>query len=152
MRTETSCHSLLAFKGDELDPAKLIRHFSMKPVRPKKKGDRLGSRSGHPPALASTGYCGFSTSKSVSSKNINDHISFLLEEISRNLNDIKIIIRDNHLSWKIVCFFYPAQNLQALLSDSNIVKSKEIGIEIVSDESSEAVTFVWDTSDPENDG
>ena len=56
------------------------------------------------------------------------------------------------LSWKIVCFFYPPQNLQALLSDSNVVKSKEIGIEIVSDENSEAVTFVWDTSDPENDG
>jgi hypothetical protein len=152
MCTETSRNSLLAFKGDELDPAKLVRYFSMRPVRPKKKGDRLGSRPGSPPALAATGYCGFSTSGCVSSNNINDHISFLLEEISRNLDDIKIVIRDDHLSWEIVCFLYPPQNLQALLSDSNVVKSREIGIEIVTDDSSQAVTFVWDTSDPENDG
>src|SRR5260370_29939185 len=102
MCTETSCHSLLAFKGDELDPAKLIRHFSMKPVRPKKKGDRLGSRSGYPPALASTGYCGFSTSRNVSSKNINYHISFLPEAISPNFNDIQSTIRNDNLSWKTV--------------------------------------------------
>lgn len=152
MCTETSCNSLLVFKGDELDPAKLIRYFSMKPFRSKKRGDRLGNRAGYPPPLASTGYCGFSTSEYVSSKNLNDHISFLLEEISCNSNDIKNIIRDDHLSWEIVCFFYPPQNLQALLSKSNVVKSKEIGIEIVRDESSEAVTFVWDIPDPENNG
>jgi hypothetical protein len=122
----------------------------MEPVRPK-KGDRLGSRAGYSAALASTGYCGFSTSNCVKSKDMNDHISFLLEEISRNL---KKIVRDDHdhLSSKIIFFFYPQQDLQALLSDSNVAKSKRIGIEIVSDESSEAVTFVWDSSDPENKG
>jgi hypothetical protein len=147
--TETSCHSLLAFKGDELDPAKLFGFFSMKPVRPKKKGDPLGSHPGYPSALAPTGYCGFSTSKYVHSQNINDHVSFLLEAISRNLHDIKEIIRADHLSWKIVCFFDTPKILQALLSASNVVKSKEIGIELVSDDSSQAVTFVWDASDPE---
>jgi len=48
--------------------------------------------------------------------------------------------------------FIPRKIYKRFLSDSNVVKSKEIGIEIVSDESSEAVTFVWDTSAPENDG
>ena len=149
MCIEPSCSSLLAFVGDELDPTKLVGNFSIEPVRPKKKGDSLGSRPGYPNAIAHTGYCGFSTSKYVNSNNINDHIGFLLDEISNNLDDIKNIIRDDDLSWKIVCFFYPPQDFRTALSPSNLVKSTEIGIEIINDESTEAVTFVWDSPNPE---
>jgi hypothetical protein len=150
MSIEPSCLSLLVFKGDDLDPAKLFGFFSMKPVRPKKKGDPLGSRPGYPSALAPSGYCGFSTSRNVHSENINDHVSFLLEAISLNLHDIKEIIRADHLSWKIVCFFETPKILQTLLSDNNVIKSKEIGIDIVSDDSSQAVTFVWDVPNPKD--
>jgi hypothetical protein len=146
---EPSCSSLLDFVGDELDPTKLIGKFSIRPVRPKKKGDPLGNRPEYPNAVARTGYCGFSSSKYVNSNNINDHVSFLLEEISHNLDNIKNIVRDDHLSWKIVCFFHPPQDLQAALSASNLIKATEIGIEIVKDESIQAVTFVWDRPEPE---
>jgi len=144
--SETSCHALLVFKGNGLDQAKLIRKFSMKPVRPKKKGDRLGNRPGYPAPLAATGYCGFSTSECISSKNINDHVSFLLEEISRDLVAIREIVRNDHLYWEIVCFIHPEQQLKLVLNESNVIRSKEIGVRIVSDDSSDAVTFVWDNS------
>jgi hypothetical protein len=145
MTAPSSCHAILELVGDNLDPDKLRKLFSIKPKLARRKGDEQGRRPGRPTAFARTGYCGFSTLAHVSSDNINDHLEFLINEITRNFDRIQAIVMADKLTWQMVCFFdLPPAGPKSILRNSVVARASQMGIGIEIDTGDDAVTFVVD--------
>ncbi|MGH9352157.1 MAG: DUF4279 domain-containing protein [Terriglobia bacterium] len=140
---ETSCHAILDFSGDHIEPGEILNLVSVRPAFAIAKGESLSAKRPELSQRARTGYCGFSTNGHVYTEDINDHIEFLLDEVENNLTKIERIIREKNVSWKITCFFSESHiNLCANLRESIVDRAKNIGINLVRDKGS--VTVIWD--------
>ncbi len=79
--------------------------FTIRALRPKKKGDPRSRARGLSGGVTKTGYCGFSTVGRVSSAHMDDHVRYLLDEAEKNLDLLQNIVRSQGLKWAIVCFY-----------------------------------------------
>jgi len=124
--------AMIDFIGDDLDPEVIIQLFTISPVRPKKKGDRLGLSDSPSLPVAKTGYCGFSTSNCVSSCFMDDHVQYLLDEIEKNGGLLQSIVRSQDLSWFLTCFYDASQEgvSSELVSEQNMARANKYGIVI----------------------
>lgn len=145
---EAPCYALLDFVGDRVEPNEIAPLLSLKLGKAKRKGettvgpDRL--RPGQKPPVARTGYCHFSTRWIESSADINDHISVLLEAVRARATEIKQLLRDRGLIYKIVCFFDDDEYKKTwVLSEKNRQMARELAIDISNETVTETTTFVF---------
>jgi hypothetical protein len=88
---------VLSFKGDNLDPEKLISLVPIPASRPRRKGERMGRSDGAGSHVAQTGYCSFSTMDIGSLTSGDAHLRYVLDSLERNILDIQKMISEQSL-------------------------------------------------------
>jgi len=131
---QRSCHALMLFVGEHLDPERISTLLPLQPSRSKKKGEPLGSRANFPTPLARRGVLSFST-KNVDSNDINDHLLYFIKAILPVSTELKSLVDRDRLLWEIVCFFdHPPSNLRSILDQSVAKKLDRLGIDLMVDD------------------
>jgi hypothetical protein len=140
---------ILNFTGDNLDPAPLISLIPLTPVRPKRKGEALGSAKGGSAPTAKTGYCGFTTAGNGLLPSGDAHLECLLKSVEDHVVAIRKIVSAQSLEWRAV-FFEGDSEGQSFsdLSPELVQKAGLIGLPLLP-KGDEAVTIVADVSDSE---
>jgi hypothetical protein len=132
---DTNCHGLMQFAGEGLDPDNISSLLDLKPFSSKKRGEPLGPpRPGRPTPLARKGAISYST-HTLRSNDINEHFRYLLQAISPVVNEVKSLVGEGQLSWRIICFFdKPPPNLRVVLDPSIANSVDGLGIELFMDD------------------
>lgn len=130
-----SCHAILSFSGERLDPSDVTSLFAARVTKARKKGDVIARRlTGHTDPIAKVGYCEISTSQDIPFDDINEHISYLLSQVESNLSNVQSFVSRNNITWKIVCFFEDENVSETwVLSQENRDRALAIGIPIYSE-------------------
>ena len=144
---QAHCDALMQFSGEDLDPDSIAALIGLKPFSSNRRGDPMARpRPGRPAPLARRGVLSYST-RSLESNDINDHLRYLLEAISADTGKMKslVLVDQNHLSWRIICFFdHPPPDLRAALDPSIANRLDELGIELLLDDPN-TITVVEET-------
>lgn|SRR6185312_9498612 len=139
-----SCHALLDFVGDRMNPDKIVPLLPVEPWKVLKKGDQVGraSAQGHI-ALARTGYCSFSSRELEASEDLDKHVALLLSFIDLRADEIRNVVREDQLRWKIVCFFSSRwQREHWKVSEANRIRAESLGISVVAETATKNVQVV----------
>ena len=130
-----SCHAILSFAGERLDPDDIASLIAARVTKARKKGDKLARPlAGHADPAAKVGYCEIATSGAILSNDINEHIAYLLSQVEDNLGSIQSFVDRNNIAWRIVCFFEDENIADTWdLSHENANRAITIGIPIYSE-------------------
>jgi hypothetical protein len=140
---------LLDFTGDKLDPAPLVALIPLAPVRPKRKGEALGSAKGGSAPIAKTGYCGFTTAGNGLLPTGDAHLEFLLKSVEGRVVAIRKTMSEQSLKWRAV-FFEGDSEGQSFsdLTPELVHKAGLLGLPLLP-KGAEAITIVADVNDSE---
>lgn len=131
----SSGHALLDFFGDRLDPDRIVPLLPVRPWKVWKKGDQVGrpSARGEIP-VARTGYCCFSSRGLEVSEDLDRHVALLLSFLDLRADEIRRVVREDQLSWEIVCFFTSQwQKDHWIVSEANRIHAESLGISVVAE-------------------
>jgi hypothetical protein len=99
---EYRAFAVMAFVGDALDPEKLLPLIPLTKVWWKRKGDALGRPFNGRVPVAKTGVCSYSTTGSGCDG--NDQVALLLRAIEPRIEDIRRVVTESELRWKLEFF------------------------------------------------
>jgi hypothetical protein len=118
--------------GDNLDPDEIVPLLTIRPIRSKRKGDPMGPARGSVAPLAKTGTCHVSTIRHVSSQLMDDHVRFLLDELEKNIDRLRDIVRARGLTWGITCIYDPPSEelVPDTVSQQTLERAERCGISI----------------------
>jgi hypothetical protein len=135
----------MMFSGEDLAPESISSLLPLTPSTSGRRGDPMARpRPGRPTPIARRGGITYST-LSLPSGDINDHFRYLFQAIAPVASKVKSLVDQNHLSWKIVCFFPdPPPDLRTVLDPSIADRLDELGIELILDDPS-TITVVEET-------
>lgn len=101
----------LRFAGDALDPDEISRIIKEQPTRAYRKGQRYRTGPHGPEIIGKTGVWYFSTRRSVSSKDLSDHLEALVRLVSpfaddgKRMRELRNLMEREDLKAHVTCFW-----------------------------------------------